>query len=412
MQFLAPAWLFALGALAVPIALHLWSRRGGTPVRIGSIRLLVGSPPAVRRAWRFQEPWLLLLRCAMLATLVLALAAPVRRKRSQPGTWALVSGDLTATADSALIDSLTGAGVAVRRLDPGNLWVALRDADREAAPGTRFVVFAPDFLRYVYGERPALRAPVEWRVRTPPPPAHPASGLQREARLVALYADAERSDDARYVTAAIHAAAGATGIPVDIAIRGDPAAAEWIVWLSVQPVPEAVLSRVRAGATLIQDGGAAHPSRGRSNRGDREDRIVFVRQAAARPEVRQVNGLDLQFAGPVAPPDSAAPVWTDGAGRPLLTVTRMGGGIDYRFHGRFHPSSSDLVLTPEFPYAFATLWAAPAALPDDRRIAVSQLLPAREVATPPPPTETPRSWFTALWFLAVLLFALERWLSR
>ncbi|HEY6222774.1 MAG TPA: BatA domain-containing protein, partial [Gemmatimonadales bacterium] len=67
-----PLWLAALAALAVPIALHLWSRRSGRAVRVGSIRLLGGAPPAMARRPRLHDPWLLALRCALLAALVLA----------------------------------------------------------------------------------------------------------------------------------------------------------------------------------------------------------------------------------------------------------------------------------------------------------------------------------------------------
>ena len=73
---LSATWLAGLAALAVPIALHLWSRRGGRTILVGSIRLLAGAPPATRRSWTIQDPWLLALRCAVLVTLVFALAGP------------------------------------------------------------------------------------------------------------------------------------------------------------------------------------------------------------------------------------------------------------------------------------------------------------------------------------------------
>ena len=74
--FATPAALFALGFLAVPIALHLWSRRTGRPQRIGSIAFFAAAPPPATRHPRLDDLWLLVLRCALIAALVAALAGP------------------------------------------------------------------------------------------------------------------------------------------------------------------------------------------------------------------------------------------------------------------------------------------------------------------------------------------------
>lgn len=408
--FLTPTWLFGLGALTVPIALHLWSRRGGTPIRVGSIRLLVGAPPATRRAWRIQDPWLLALRCSILAALVLALAGPYWLPPAGGRPWALVSGD--ARRDTGLLDSLRRAGLKIHPLNGSDFWTALRDLDRAAPPGTPFVVFAPDLLRYFRGARPAIHAAVEWRVRPPPPASVTPPPIQPDARLVAIYADPARSDDARYFSAAIRAAAAATGIPAVVTLRSpslDPVAdAEWIAWLSARPVPDPLLRRVRAGATLLSDAGNDTAS-------DRRTTIVFASAATVRPPNRPTAPLLIRRSSTT---DSGAPLWADGAGAPLLTVTREGGGrgLHYRFHSRFHPSWGELVLRPEFPEALVALWTA--ALPagpttgvDDRRLTVSQLLPARDSTPGPVTPETERmSLFLPFWLLSVVLFGVERWL--
>ncbi|HEY6109976.1 MAG TPA: BatA domain-containing protein, partial [Gemmatimonadales bacterium] len=188
---LSPGWLIGLTSLSVPLALHLWSRRGGRPIRVGSIRLLLGAQPATRRHWAIQDLPLLLVRCATLAALVVALAGPYWA----PGDtvtgrrWALVASDLAQR--EALVDSLTGAGLDVHPLDPTNLWAAVGEADRAAPRGTRFEVFAPDRLRYFHGERPTVAAAIAWHIRpaveeadtSAPPPA---------PRLVTIFADADR----------------------------------------------------------------------------------------------------------------------------------------------------------------------------------------------------------------------------
>lgn len=407
--FLAPGWLLGLATLTVPVALHLWSRRGGRPIRVGSIRLLLGAAPATRRSWSIRDPALLLLRCSVLAALVLALAGPVWSPRATHGLrWALVADDVAAR--NVLMDSLTRAGLFVYRAEdtsaprdrPQNLWTTLREADRAAPPETRFEVFAPPQARLFRGVRPTIGAHVEWHTR---PSATPETSpvVRHATRLATIFADGSRGEDARYVRAAIEAAAQATGGAAVVTLRaagvdlaGDPA--DWIVWLSARPVPAAVLDRVRRGATLLTDAGS-QPTR------DRRSRIVLV----DRPS-------DAWLTRRSADADSAAPLWTDGTGAPLLSMARVGRGLHYHFHSRFHPAWSELVLRAEFPEALAQLWiGADSAGPggDDRPIAVSQLLPAPDSASSPtlPPPTNGRSLFVPVWLLALTLFALERWLT-
>lgn len=411
---LSPGWLAGLVSLAVPLALHLWSRRGGRPIRVGSIRLLQGAEPATKRSWAIQDAPLLLVRTATLSALVLALAGPYwTPSPSVPAgrRWALVATEVA--QPNALIDSLTRAGFDVHPLDgapPLGLWAALREADRSAPRGTRFEVFAPDRLRYFRGERPAIAAALEWHVR--PPRSHVTGAQPRAAiRPIAILADADRADDARYVAAALETAALATGMPAVVTIAppaavppGDPTTpAGWIVWLSSRPVPSTVSERVRRGATLLTDAGGAP-------RADRRSRILLVGLAS-----------DAWLARGRIAADTGAPLWSDGTGRPLLTVAREGRGLHYRFHSRFDPGWNELVLRPSFPEAVAHLWlgADSASWPreDDRRIAMSQLLPARDssprrrsspAALPP----GGRSLFFPVWLLGLALFGTERWLAR
>ena len=404
--FLAPLWLAGLSALAVPVALHLWSRRGGRPIRVGSIRLLAGSPPATRRSWIIQDPWLLALRCTVLAALALALARPFwAPKAPKARSLALVVSEVVDR--ETLVDSLRRAGIAVSVLEDDadrtpNLWTALRRADRTASPGTRFVVFAPDRLRYFAGERPTLHAHVEWHTRAAALPGE-AAPRAPAARTVVVFADPARLDDARYVSAAFTAAGDATGIVAvvsnHVASAGAvPGSADWIVWLSERAIPKPVLVQLRRGAVLLADAGAATALRHRS-------RILTGPQPS-----------DVWTARAVRATPGGAPVWMDGTGAPLLTVTSegQGGGRFYRFNSRFFPAWSDLVLRPAFPMAMARLWLGAdsiRATPDDRRITVTQLLPAEGRSGPMTPGVPRHSLFIPLWIAAVLAFLLERRLS-
>ena len=78
--FAEPLWLLGLAAIAVPIAIHLRGKRVGRVVRVGSVRWLAGVPAAWAPARRVRRIPLLLLRCAVLVALSLALARPYLRR--------------------------------------------------------------------------------------------------------------------------------------------------------------------------------------------------------------------------------------------------------------------------------------------------------------------------------------------
>lgn len=181
MGFLAPLWLLAALAVAMPIVLHLRHRTPPRVIRVGSLTGLVGHPAADRRR-RLDDPWLLLLRAAMLVVLALLLAAPrLDDQRVRGRTIAVVPADL-----APLRDSLRTAGVALADLPAGRAPWALA-ASAEAALGPRDTIllalpadadrYAPTRPRLrhavwplpVAGAAPTVRAPVSvtWRSASP-----------------------------------------------------------------------------------------------------------------------------------------------------------------------------------------------------------------------------------------------------
>lgn len=76
MNFLVPAFLAGLFALAIPIAMHLRHREKGTPVRFPSLMFLEQLSIRTSKRQRITDWPLLLLRALALALLVLAFARP------------------------------------------------------------------------------------------------------------------------------------------------------------------------------------------------------------------------------------------------------------------------------------------------------------------------------------------------
>jgi hypothetical protein len=143
---LHPAALLALLGLLVPLAIHLWNRRPGREVAVGSLRWLVAGANRRLRNLKLEQLWLLLLRAGLLAVLALALAEPVRRQllpvsRGQVLVSPAVIGTPMFTALRPVIDSLRRKGHVVRWLTTGfpklsaGAWQADSSVLRDSAQG-------------------------------------------------------------------------------------------------------------------------------------------------------------------------------------------------------------------------------------------------------------------------------------
>lgn len=152
MAFLAPLWLFGLGALALPIWLHLRDRRPPDILPVGSVADLTGGP-AVRERRRLREPLLLLLRCGLLAAIAFALAAPLREATPAPGrTVTVVPGDLAFLADSLRAD---GRAVVIPSSSIAP-WLALEAAAAVTSIDDTLRLVAPGGAARWLGPRPVV----------------------------------------------------------------------------------------------------------------------------------------------------------------------------------------------------------------------------------------------------------------
>ena len=82
MSFLAPWLLYGLGALSLPILIHLWQRRRVVEVPFSTLRFLKAIAARTSRSSKIENLLLLLLRCLLFALVVLATARPVMLART------------------------------------------------------------------------------------------------------------------------------------------------------------------------------------------------------------------------------------------------------------------------------------------------------------------------------------------
>ena len=83
MQFLFPAFLTALGLLAIPIIVHLYNFRRYKKVQFSNVSLLKNLIQASNSRRRLQEILVLLCRCLAILFLVLAFAQPFLETRGK-----------------------------------------------------------------------------------------------------------------------------------------------------------------------------------------------------------------------------------------------------------------------------------------------------------------------------------------
>jgi hypothetical protein len=77
LNFLTPAFLLGLPLVAVPVIIHLLSKRQQTRISWGAMRFLKAAATRKRRLWRLTDLLLLILRQAAFLFFILALARPL-----------------------------------------------------------------------------------------------------------------------------------------------------------------------------------------------------------------------------------------------------------------------------------------------------------------------------------------------
>ncbi len=116
MSFANPAYLWAFTGLIIPFAIHLWSRREGKIIKVGSIKYFPRSESQKSRSIRLNEVILLLLRSVWVCLLVFALAGLKIPTNEVKKPAILVDSEVLQSGDYLeLIDSLRLIGTEIRR---------------------------------------------------------------------------------------------------------------------------------------------------------------------------------------------------------------------------------------------------------------------------------------------------------
>ena len=175
MTFLEPSYFWGLLGLAIPIAIHFWSRKKVQTIQVGSTRFISQTKSKQSKSIQINEWWLLLLRCLIIGLLVGILAEPQTTSVSAQQKVAYVfEPSLLATAEGrARFEKIPLEGrlllvedfpkweedIVVEEGVP-QYWQIAREMEQLQADSV--VVFTHAFAKAVKGKRPTLKKNITW----------------------------------------------------------------------------------------------------------------------------------------------------------------------------------------------------------------------------------------------------------
>lgn len=178
MSFINPTYLWALLGLAIPIAIHIWNKKEGKTIKIGSIKLLSEEDTKQSHSLDLNELLLLFLRLSIIILVVLIMAEPLLKKESTnvPITYIIEPSLITDQALISILDSLE-TDSSIRLLQSGfpdydeenslntntgtpHYWQLAKDM--ESLHTDSIVVFSRAFANGLKGKRPTIKKNTEW----------------------------------------------------------------------------------------------------------------------------------------------------------------------------------------------------------------------------------------------------------
>jgi len=377
---LLPWALAGLAALLLPILIHLARRTVLERIDFAALRWLRArlSP---RRRPRIEHWPLLILRCALIAAVVLCLAQPV------------LNGYRDLRPTVAVMPGVNVQAIATQTLPEGarRLWLAegfpaldtptpsptqasmslLRQLDAELAADATLIVLVTAQFDGSDAERPRLSHRVDWRI-VEGEPATRAVPEAPDAPRIALYADAEHRSQSRFIQAVSQAwHAQSERLVIHAPTEALPTDAVLLVWLVNGPIPTTVLQWIERGGKAL----LAHEAEW--------------------------------------PDTLSAPSWRAVEGPIALDAASLGQGRLWRFAQSLDPQALPHVLDANFPHALRTAItpAAASAQRADAR-AHAPLQGGATYPTPPLPLQPWSALLVALLFLGErVLAARTRWMA-
>lgn len=181
MQFLNPSYLWALLGLLVPIAIHMWSKKQGRTIKVGSVKFLKASENPRSRSFQINELLLLFLRLLIVGLLVLIISGLSWKKSSQhsPLTYIIEASLLDTPEIKSLADEWSehfevrllqkefptyeGEPVDSNSFQAPFYWQLAKEM--QYLPTDSIVVLTRSLLKGIKGKRPNISKKIKWIVK-------------------------------------------------------------------------------------------------------------------------------------------------------------------------------------------------------------------------------------------------------
>ncbi|MCX2678989.1 BatA domain-containing protein [Galbibacter sp. EGI 63066] len=179
MIFTHPTYLWALLGLAIPIAIHLWSKKEGKTILVGSVKLLKDTDPKQTRSIKLNELWLLILRLLAIGLLAIIMANPqITASKSKADVMYLIEASLLPFDEKLpVLDTVSEENI--RLLTEGfpivsetseeeiktstpDYWQLARDMEQLQTDS--IVIFTKALLKGIRGKRPRVNTNAHWVV--------------------------------------------------------------------------------------------------------------------------------------------------------------------------------------------------------------------------------------------------------
>lgn len=469
-QILYPLGLLAAAGIAIPIIIHLWNIKSGKTLKIGSVFLL-GKPTNQRsRSFRLQDWPLLLIRSLLILFIAFLLASPVYLKTiSATGKqgWILLEKEHFSkiwNLQRKKLDSLVKAGYEIHDFAPNfskidlkdtatlfstpplaklTYYALIRQLDVQLPAGARIYIFADRQQHNFEGEKPKTKLKVHWHyLPVDSAKMHwTAAAYELEdgaiRKLEAQWSDkgiyykasngktandeplvdtaririqiygGENKSDVAYVHAGAQAIAQFTKRKIIVEnIEGISAVnrnTRLLFWLSDKHLPASDIKKLPKEVKLF------------SYAGSKAEKF--------RSEIVDLQGTAMQnvtlYRKTVPADHDGEPVWQDGSGTPVLSLSDTLGVQHYRFYSRFNPEWTNMVWSDQMVFFLMPLVLPESSAVDGFRDAVKLPVAADEqnevetnsTSLKVEPRVIEQDLSPYVWACLLVLFFVERWIT-